>query len=534
MNQNFFECSICTEKITKKRHLIECPFCQDDSVCVECAKTHVLSTNLGGLSKPGDRGCIYCNKKWELEYIEYMFGDDVKKEYIAINKLNILEREKSLFAATQPFVEYTRFKNNTLNDITQLQDIRGALLDRIDEVEQEIRMNVSKIRNTKPGDIDKTQYIMACPSTPDQKDTIAGDITINITSDTSDTDDGDDPAGCKGFIDSKTWRCNLCSSLVCDKCHVIIPNLKKTLHKCKATNVSSVNLIMKDTKPCPNCATRIQKIDGCSQMFCTSCLTGFNWGTMKIVTGVIHNPHYYDMIRDGAIKEEGRVAGDIPCGGMPDFWRIGITSYNINRHIHDTLVSYHQLAVEIEDYLVEIVDLKTGPELFTNLRVKYILNEIGSEKEYLDKLYELDRYIFQFKIEKESLETLLAIFSERYRGLSDEAKNIMSQTRASKHLTKIKNILIPLHQRKKNLNDYLENMIEELRFSIEMTNETFVSYDIYPIDIPDPVINKTNSNVRTIPMILHYKGFRDGELKTRARDNMLLLDIDDDMYDSDE
>ena len=60
----------------------------------------------------------------------------------------------------------------------------------------------------------------------------------------------------------------------------------------------------------------IHKIEGCNQMYCVKCGTAFDWKTLKIVTGVVHNPHYFEyQARNGGIP---RAIGDIPCGGLPD------------------------------------------------------------------------------------------------------------------------------------------------------------------------------------------------------------------------
>ena len=57
-----------------------------------------------------------------------------------------------------------------------------------------------------------------------------------------------------------------------------------------------MEFLNKDTKPCPHCGTMIFKISGCSQIFCVDCHTAWDWNTSKIITGVIHNPHYYEFL----------------------------------------------------------------------------------------------------------------------------------------------------------------------------------------------------------------------------------------------
>jgi hypothetical protein len=122
---------------------------------------------------------------------------------------------------------------------------------------------------------------------------------------------------CRGFL-SSAYKCGTCDSWACQACLVVLGAEKDESHVCNPDTVESAKMIRAETQPCPKCGTRIFKIDGCDQMFCVmeGCGTAFSWNTGHIVTGIIHNPHYYEWLRrNGAAPE--REAGDIPCGGMP-------------------------------------------------------------------------------------------------------------------------------------------------------------------------------------------------------------------------
>jgi hypothetical protein len=74
----------------------------------------------------------------------------------------------------------------------------------------------------------------------------------------------------------------------------------KKLHICKQEDIDSVREIKQNCKPCPECKTKIFKLNGCDTMWCIKCSTGFNWDTGIIITDVksLHNPHYAEFIRN--------------------------------------------------------------------------------------------------------------------------------------------------------------------------------------------------------------------------------------------
>jgi hypothetical protein len=95
---------------------------------------------------------------------------------------------------------------------------------------------------------------------------------------------------CTGYILKNNYTCDLCGLEYCKKC---VEPLEKN-HTC--TDTASVQAILKDSHPCPTCGERISKIEGCNQMFCVMCHTGFWYGTNEIIKTAFHNPHRQEFL----------------------------------------------------------------------------------------------------------------------------------------------------------------------------------------------------------------------------------------------
>jgi hypothetical protein len=128
---------------------------------------------------------------------------------------------------------------------------------------------------------------------------------------------------CKGFL-STAWKCGLCETWTCPDCHDWRGESKeKGDHTCDSGKVATARLLAREARACPKCGVSICKIEGCDQMFCTSCNTGFNWRTGKVAEGPVHNPHYFEWLRrTGRMPETTRVAGlpglaERSPGGLP-------------------------------------------------------------------------------------------------------------------------------------------------------------------------------------------------------------------------
>jgi len=146
-------------------------------------------------------------------------------------------------------------------------------------------------------------------------------------------------AGCRGML-STQYKCDLCSKYTCPKCFVAIEG-EKEAHECKQEDVDTVEELRKNTRPCPNCGMRISKIDGCDQMWCIECKTAFSWSKGTVERGVVHNPHYYQWMRERGITEPAA-----QCGGA--------TAFNVS-------------ARRISDLLSDCVSSRRVPRIFCEI-----------------------------------------------------------------------------------------------------------------------------------------------------------------------
>ena len=201
---------------------------------------------------------------------------------------------------------------------------------------------------------------------------------------------------CKGFLSTR-WACGLCGCNVCPKCHEIKTECEVAAHTCDPNNVATAQMLMNDTRGCPSCGVQIHKIDGCNMMFCTQCHTPFCWKTGEIIKNQrIHNPHYYEWLRqnsrDGNIPRE---PGDEIGGGNANgcYNRISI------RAIRDKLERYDLMSYDLEDILWNVhrmnlhIEMVEIPRLNTHarrdhvdLRIGYMMNRC-TEREWKHELY---------------------------------------------------------------------------------------------------------------------------------------------------
>lgn len=286
------ECSICIESFNKTtRKSCFCPSC-GYQVCRTCVQRYILTLDTHIVS------CMNCKKIWTSDTLDLMVTKQFRNtEWKEHRETVLLEHEKSLLPATQPEVQRIKTIRHHREVYTSLMEKRAAMLHELDREILEISRTIHRLETGEGAEQaflkEKRAFTIHCPR----------------------------PL-CRGFVQNTDWTCGTCNHYVCSKCHEYIGESKNIEHTCKEEDIETAKMIRKETRPCPGCSTPIYKISGCNQMWCTQCHTTFSWKTGEVITGNVHNPHYYEwMQRNGNIAAP-RNPGDIPCGGLLDIFQL--------------------------------------------------------------------------------------------------------------------------------------------------------------------------------------------------------------------
>lgn len=269
-------CNICCETFNASTRLrIECEYCKFEA-CRECCKTYILSETRPHCMNGG------CDREWTRQFMQTVFPKCfLAKEYKTHRENILFDQQKALLPATQPLVEQEIQYDKLQVEKENCEKIIRQMQRKIRDIEGEqavIRHNGRDIKKLK------SMFVRACPD-----------------------------EHCKGFLSSQ-WKCGLCEKWTCSKCHIIKGTSRDCEHECNPDDVATAELLSKDTKPCPTCQMGIFKIDGCDQMWCTQCHTAFSFRTGQIEKK-IHNPHYYDWLRQNSANGEiPREQADVPGG----------------------------------------------------------------------------------------------------------------------------------------------------------------------------------------------------------------------------
>ena len=397
-------CSICLEKFTLKlRKEIKCQYCPEAS-CVQCLKQYLLSST-------EDPHCHSCKRVWTNDFMNANFPFTFRGNTLRIHRRDILvSLERSRLPAMQVFVEAKRNMNEAIKvqsemhvEITKITIERNALGEKKDKARCTYDYNM--IRNTDAATIKslKMDYLNKRRTYLQfKRDKYAPALDVYTTlcrqverykrayytgrlDDTPQDENHEErrqfhmkcPANdCRGFI-SQTYICGTCTKKTCSDCIEVL----EEGHVCKPESVESAKAIKKETRACPKCATRIFKIDGCDQMWCTveGCNTAFSWNTGQVVSGRVHNPHYYEWLRqNNGGNPIQREVGDVECGGLPEVNNFVRRSRYIN--LPDStrifILSVFRCLYEIEAMHMYQYPMTMHANANKDINVQYLMNEI--------------------------------------------------------------------------------------------------------------------------------------------------------------
>ena len=272
-------CEICCDKYTKVQRIKLTCSC-GAKICKQCVQTYLITSK-------NDPDCMKCKKPYDRRFItENLNITYIKGALRKHEKKLIIDNEMSKMLDTQQHVAVYVAEKKFTDDYVKITKERDALIAKIRHESEKklIELNKDRVHVKK----EKVQFKYPCPI-----------------------------EDCRGFVSVK-GNCGTCNCKVCTTCNQI----KEVDHECNQDDIASFELIKKETKPCPQCGERIQKISGCDQMWCAAekkpgepCGCLFSWKTGQIETNKVnHNPEYYKFIKTNGLQI--RNPGDVVCGGI--------------------------------------------------------------------------------------------------------------------------------------------------------------------------------------------------------------------------
>lgn len=397
-------CFVCTNEFTDGKG-ISCmmtitateTICNFEA-CTACIKMYLLDKS------HQEPHCMNCKNVWDAGFMSKNFTKYfLLGEYRQKKELALFERDKTHLPMLQEEADrvlrleffqrkinkyYQHIQDNDSNEDQTVRDQR--IIDRV------LREKISFVIKERGNLYDK----IIVP----EKRTVVMKCTMEKNGEV-----------CRGFLSEK-YKCGLCHTTICKDCHKQTDGADADKHVCDKNEVATVTELKKSTRPCPSCHVPIFKTDGCDQMFCIQCHTAFSWNTGKVDSGVIHNPHYFQSLREGNIRDPRHRNHQGECGPMPNYFIVLTTLTRIydndskDFHIDHCfqIFQHHRIST-----LPRFLDRDHGLE---QIRIGYLTGKY-TEKQYKQKLFVLDQSQYRKREEQQIMETFVTIGEEYFRNL---------------------------------------------------------------------------------------------------------------------
>jgi hypothetical protein len=359
---------------------------------VRCIKTYLVSS----LSDPS---CMNCGLHFNRAFLDDHLTPTWRNGELKKHREKVLfDRERSLIPDTQPHVEREAVRRSLdtarreahklyLESIQQSRRLHKTYADACHEFRE---------FNNQAKPPERRSFVAACPTEE-----------------------------CRGFL-STQYKCGTCLKQFCSACREI----KSADHACDPGTVDSIKAILQDSRACPGCGMSINRVSGCDQMYCTQCDVPFSYATGLRIQGVIHNPHYFERLRQlrARADEEGEsatVARELQegCGQWP-----AMSQFRWLKFTDQIMLScFYRTATNIEHVVLpRMVTFDRRREDNVDLRVQFCLNLLEESRfkmrlEQRERKRELDVDI------RECLQLFVLLSIElayRLRGLANGTNRI--------------------------------------------------------------------------------------------------------------
>ena len=388
------ECNVCCEYYNKStRKTIECSFC-NYKACFACTKMYLLDS----FHKPH---CMNCKREWLHEFTSTRLGTFMKTEYRDKRETLLFEREKSFIPSIMPLAErekkiklLSQHIHNVQNELSDWYDTFHLYRYNTDNY-NEFKLEKRELKRTIRSLIEERISLSRSEVREERKTFVMKCIVSE----------------CKGFLSSR-YKCGLCSIHVCKECHAV----DSEEHKCNPDTVATITELKKSTKSCPSCQCPIYKTEGCDQMWCIQCHTAFSWKTGRIEAGIIHNPHYFEFVKNKGVLPRNPM--DVVCGGLPDYRSVYeqcLADYYDQDKINYVRLVYEDMAHYRQDTLQRLPTEQEQVD-HTDLLLRYVMDEI-TEDNLKSLLYVREQKRQRGLEERQIIDAYVSIGEEAFRKL---------------------------------------------------------------------------------------------------------------------
>lgn len=399
-------CQVCCDDFNQSsRSRVKCHQC-DYEVCAACASTYLCDT-------PEYAHCMNCKKGWDRGFMYKNISKAfVRTRYKKAREKHLFDKEMAMMPATQAEVELIKYRKK---QEMKIADIYGEISARKNELRSIMVVDVVSKKMAIQLEVEIYMLMRKIDLCKFKMNNGGGESRAK-KSFIRKCGHGE----CRGFL-STQWKCGICERYTCKNCLEI----EREGHVCNPDNVETARLLSHDSKPCPSCGTVIFKIEGCDQMYCVMCNTPFSWRTGMIVTGRIHNPHYYEYLRVRGHGAAPREIGDIPCGGLPNRAELP----NVPRDLYEDVMGAYRLCLHVQNETMMTLE----PRETRQYRIDYLMNNM-SELEFRRCIQRVE------KANAKKLEVRL-IFSTFTDVVSDLFRNVSRSSDYQKMVVELRNLV---------------------------------------------------------------------------------------------